>query len=312
MGKCFGRANGNSRGVPRLEYRGGVLNALDCRDGAVLVTSQEAVALVADQVADAQRIHSTAPVSFPRAKEKQSETENAASSAEEVPAFGTAEFDKLCQELDHRSLGYRVFKRVFDFVFALLAIVVGFIPGALLCIAIAADTKGSPIYSQERIGKRGKPFHIYKFRSMVKDSDNVEKYFTPEQLETWKRERKVEDDPRITKLGGFLRHTSIDEMPQFINVLIGQIPLRILKTRQDFESEISGVFALPANEERTRISAFSQVKGRMIVDLRTLETFAGNSTAPTYAIRNIFAKHDFLCLDAAPIANTSVIKAVAA
>lgn len=223
---CVGRKNGNSWEVPRLEYRGGgVLNALDCRDGAVLVTSQEAVALVADQVADAQRIHSTAPISFPRAKEKQSEAEDAASSAEEVPAFGTAEFGKLCQELDHRSLGYRVFKRVFDFVFALLAIVVGLIPGALLCIAIAADTKGSPIYSQERIGKRGKPFRIYKFRSMVKDSDNVEKYFTPEQLETWKRERKVENDPRVTKLGRILRSSSLDEIPQFINVLFGQISI---------------------------------------------------------------------------------------
>lgn len=223
---CVGRKNGNSWEVPRLEYRGGgVLNALDCRDGAVLVTSQEAVALVSDQTAEAKRIHPAAPVAFPRAKAKQSEAEDAASSAEEVPAFGTAEFGKLCQELDHRSLGYRVFKRVFDFVFALLAIVVGLIPGALLCIAIVADTKGSPIYSQERIGKRGKPFHIYKFRSMVKDSDNVEKYFTPEQLETWKRERKVEDDPRITKLGSLLRRTSIDEFPQFINVLLGQISL---------------------------------------------------------------------------------------
>lgn len=60
---------------------------------------------------------------------------------------------------------------------------------------------------------------------MVKDSDNVEKYFTAEQLETWKLERKVENDPRITKLGGFLRRTSIDEISQFINVLLEQISL---------------------------------------------------------------------------------------
>ena len=174
------------------------------------MTSQEAVALVADQTVEAKRIHPAAPVSSPRAKEKQSEAEGASAVlVEGVPTLGTPEFGALCKELDRRSLGYRAFKRVFDFVFALLVIVVGFIPGVLLSIAIAIDTKGSPIYSQERIGKRGKPFRIYKFRSMVKDSDNVEKYFTPEQLETWKRERKVEDDPRITKLGGFLRHTSM-------------------------------------------------------------------------------------------------------
>lgn len=188
------------------------------------MTSQEAVALVADQTVEATRIHPAAPVSSPRAKEKQSEAEGASAVlVEDVPALGTPEFGALCKELDRRSLGYRAFKRVFDFVFALLVIVVGFIPGVLLSIAIAIDTKGSPIYSQERIGKRGKPFRIYKFRSMVKDSDNVEKYFTPEQLEAWKRERKVEDDPRITKLGSLLRRTSIDEIPQFINVLVGQL-----------------------------------------------------------------------------------------
>ena len=190
------------------------------------MTSQEAVALVADQTAEATRIHPAAPASFPRAKAKQSEAEGASAVlVQGVPTLGTPEFSAFCKELDRRSLGYRAFKRVFDFVFALLVIVVGFIPGALLSIAIAIDTKGSPIYSQERVGKRGKPFRIYKFRSMVKDSDSVEKYFTPEQLETWKRERKVEDDPRITKLGSLLRRTSIDEMPQFINVLLGQISL---------------------------------------------------------------------------------------
>lgn len=190
------------------------------------MTSQEAVALVADQTVEAKRIHPAAPVSFPRAKTKQSEAEGASAVlVQSVPTLGTPEFGALCKELDRRSLGYRAFKRIFDFVFALLVIVVGFIPGALLSIAIAIDTKGSPIYSQERVGKSGKPFRIYKFRSMVKDSDNVEKYFTSEQLETWRRERKVDDDPRVTKLGRVLRSSSLDEIPQFINVLLGQISL---------------------------------------------------------------------------------------
>lgn len=135
------------------------------------------------------------------------------------------EFRALCKELDHRSLGYRAFKRAFDIVFSAIVIAVGFIPGLVLSIAVARDTGGSPIYSQTRIGRHGRPFKIYKFRSMVADSDNVEKYLTPEQLEVWKRERKVDDDPRVTKLGAVLRGTSIDELPQFVNVLLGQISL---------------------------------------------------------------------------------------
>lgn len=60
---------------------------------------------------------------------------------------------------------------------------------------------------------------------MISDSDNVEKYFTPEQLEMWRSERKVDDDPRITPLGRIIRKLSIDEFPQFINVFLGQISI---------------------------------------------------------------------------------------
>lgn len=136
---------------------------------------------------------------------------------------GTPEFIARCKEFDCRSFVYRSLKRLFDVVFSLCVLVIGFIPGLLLSIAIAVDTKGAPIYSQVRVGKYGKPFKIYKFRTMVADSDNVEKYFTSEQLETWKSERKVSNDPRITKIGRVLRASSIDETPQFFNVLLGQI-----------------------------------------------------------------------------------------
>ena len=136
---------------------------------------------------------------------------------------GSEVFASLSRSLDSRPLGYRCAKRVFDVAFSGCVLAVGLIPGAILSLAISIDTKGSPIYSQERVGRYGKPFRIYKFRSMVADADNVEQYFTPEQLEVWKRERKVSGDPRITKLGAFLRKTSLDELPQFLNVLVGNI-----------------------------------------------------------------------------------------
>lgn len=136
---------------------------------------------------------------------------------------GTKEFAKLCRSLDKRLFGYRFVKRAFDVVFGAGVVAIGFIPCALLSIAVAIDTKGAPIYSQTRVGRLGKPFQIYKFRSMVADADNVEKYLNAEQLSEWKRERKVTDDPRITRLGRMLRRTSLDELPQFLNVLVGEM-----------------------------------------------------------------------------------------
>lgn len=138
---------------------------------------------------------------------------------------GTDEFADACRALDGRSLGYRVTKRAFDIAFSAAVIAIGIIPCAVLSVAIAIDTKGSPIYSQERVGRLGRLFRIYKFRSMVADADDVEKYLDAEQLAEWRRERKVADDPRITPLGRALRRTSLDELPQFINVFKGDMSL---------------------------------------------------------------------------------------
>lgn len=95
---------------------------------------------------------------------------------------GTDGFADVCRALDGRSFGYRVAKRAFDIAFSAVVIAVGLVPCAVLSVAIAIDTKGSPIYSQERVGRLGRPFRIYKFRSMVADADDVEKYLTPAQL----------------------------------------------------------------------------------------------------------------------------------
>ena len=142
-----------------------------------------------------------------------------------LPEIGAKEFEVLCKSLDKRSCSYRVIKRAFDIVFSLCVIAIGFIPCVLLSIAIAIDTKGSPIYSQVRVGKWGRPFRIYKFRTMVADSDDVEKHLNEEQLRQWHCEHKVDDDPRITPLGKKLRSTSIDEIPNFINVLKGDMSI---------------------------------------------------------------------------------------
>lgn len=146
-----------------------------------------------------------------------------AASTGAVSLPGSREFAAESRALDTRSLGYRFVKRAFDIAFSACVCAVGLIPGAILCAFIAVDTKGAPIYAHERAGRFGRPIHVLKFRSMVADADDVEKYLSPEQVEEWHRERKVKDDPRITKLGCILRKTSLDEIPQFINVLVGQL-----------------------------------------------------------------------------------------
>ena len=173
-----------------------------------------------------------------------------------APAESVREYEPLAVE---GRLGYHFVKRAFDIVFSACATIVGLIPVALLCLVIRLESPGSPIYLQERVGYRGKPLRILKLRTMVADSDDVEKHLSPEQLTQWERERKVDDDPRVTRVGRFLRKTSLDELPQFLNVLAGQIPLRILKTRPEFSEKSMGAFALPAKSSTNKGKVFSQV-----------------------------------------------------
>ena len=88
---------------------------------------------------------------------------------------------------------------------------------------VSAESPGARLYSQERVGQGGRPIRVLKVRTMVADADDVTRHLTPEQLEQWEKERKVEGDPRVTRMGRVLRATSLDEVPQFLNVLKGDL-----------------------------------------------------------------------------------------
>lgn len=172
-------------------------------------------------------------------------------SQERMPKLGTDAFAVQCRNLDHRSRAYRFIKRIFDFMFSVCVVVIGFLPGLILSLAIVVDTKGSPIYSQARIGRLGRTFRIYKFRTMVADSDDVEKHLDADQLAQWHRERKVDDDPRITPLGRKLRRLSLDEVPNFLNVLKGDMSVigpRAVSSEEIewFGDEAGTVLSVPA------------------------------------------------------------------
>lgn len=149
------------------------------------------------------------------------------SGAETVnPRLGTKEFEEHARSLDKRPLAYKAIKRIFDLVFSVLvlAVCILLLPlTIILLVVIAVQTKASPIYVQERVGRYGKPMRIFKLRSMVGDSDNVEKYLSDEQLVQWRKERKVVGDSRVVPIGKFIRKTSIDEFANVLNVLAGEM-----------------------------------------------------------------------------------------
>ena len=135
-------------------------------------------------------------------------------------------------------VGYLVAKRVFDIAFSAGVCLVLAVPVAVACAAICVDTPGKPFFRQERIGQGGKKIYIFKLRTMVSDAhDHPERYMSSAQLETWRREQKLDDDPRITRVGRILRRTSLDELPQFLNVLAGQ--MSVVGPRPIVEEELA-------------------------------------------------------------------------
>lgn len=118
---------------------------------------------------------------------------------------------------------YAFFKRLIDIVVSALFIVVLSPVFLLVMILISLDDKkGQPVFSQMRCGKNGKQFRMYKFRTMCVDAEDKLKHLQ-EDNEMDGPVFKIKDDPRITRIGKFLRATSIDEFPQLINILIGDM-----------------------------------------------------------------------------------------
>ncbi|MCD8189802.1 MAG: sugar transferase [Clostridiales bacterium] len=118
---------------------------------------------------------------------------------------------------------YERVKRFFDIVCSLAALAVLAIPMLLLCVVIFLDDPhGSPIFSQTRIGKDGRPFRFYKFRSMYTDSEaRLGELLAQNEMDG--PVFKMKNDPRITRVGRFIRRCSIDELPQLFNILRGDM-----------------------------------------------------------------------------------------
>lgn len=124
----------------------------------------------------------------------------------------------------HRYI-YRTAKRIFDFVASLVGLII--LSPIFLMVAVAIkleDPKGPVFYSQIRLGRRQRAFRMYKFRSMVVDADKeLKKLLKRNEVEG--AMFKMKEDPRVTRVGRFIRKYSVDELPQLVNVLLGQMSL---------------------------------------------------------------------------------------
>lgn len=120
---------------------------------------------------------------------------------------------------------YHLVKRMIDVVLSLFGLVLISPFVVIIAILIKIDSKGPVFFKHHRIGKNGKPFSMYKFRTMKDGAEAMINDFTPEQLEEWNENFKLKDDPRITRIGKFLRKTSLDELPQLVNILRGDMSI---------------------------------------------------------------------------------------
>ena len=121
-----------------------------------------------------------------------------------------------------RSRGYAILKRSLDVCLAAAAMPLVVLIVLVACLAIRIDSPGAPLFSQSRTGKNGRRFKMYKLRTMSRDAERLKEQYRHLNELQWP-DFKIPNDPRITRVGRFLRRTSIDELPQILNVLMGDM-----------------------------------------------------------------------------------------
>ena len=131
----------------------------------------------------------------------------------------------MANKKKHRSKAfYRAVKRLTDILGSFILIIITSPLFLILMLLVKFSSEGWMFYSDNRIGRYGQEIKVWKFRTMYIDAEtNIDDYLTPEQKEIWLRERKLDHDPRITKVGRLMRKTSLDELPQLFNILGGSM-----------------------------------------------------------------------------------------
>ena len=174
---------------------------------------------------------------------------------------------------------YLTVKRLLDFVLSLIGIVVLIPVFIIIGILIKVDSRGPVIFKQKRYGKNKQPFYIYKFRTMASDA--------PQNVAT----KDLNDSKKyITKIGAFLRRTSLDELPQLFNILLGQ--MTIVGPRPVVLKEENLIIARDlygANDIKPGITGWAQINGRDLLSIEEKAKLDG------YYVENMGFKMDMKC-----------------
>lgn len=164
---------------------------------------------------------------------------------------------------------YLFFKRVLDIIVSFISIV--FLMTTLIfpiiSLLVLISTHGQVIFKDERMGLNKKKIRIYKFQTMFSDAEtNLDKYLDENQKKKWQKERKLDDDPRVTKLGKFLRKTSLDELPQLFNILGGSLSLVGPRpiTKQELENNFTEYEQEQLMKVKPGLTGYWQVKDRSL------------------------------------------------
>lgn len=187
--------------------------------------------------------------------------------------------DKLYKKAQEKIV-YRTTKRIMDVILSSIALIVLFPVFLLIGIAIKLDSRGSVFFAHKRIGKDGKPIYIYKFRTMLPNAEEMIQNFNEEQMKEFKENYKLKNDPRITKVGKFLRKASLDELPQIVNILKGD--LSIIGPRPVIEEELE----LYANRKYKFLSVTPGLTGYWQANGRSTTTYEERINMELYYIDN--------------------------
>ena len=177
--------------------------------------------------------------------------------------------------------GYLRAKRLLDIMFTLLLLIPICIVVVIVAVLIRLDSPGPIFYRQKRVGLRGVEFSIFKFRSMYVNSDDslhrnaIVKYMNGQEMNggaaaAVKFQYKLSDDPRVTRVGCFIRKTSIDELPQFFNVLRGEMTLVGPRPPLTYEVEYYTPYQWLRLSGKPGLTGIWQIYGRSRVDFQNM------------------------------------------